>query len=445
MKVTLIIKKSAKRNDMESKATVYARVRDGRRLDCTVSTMIEANPNLWDNSKGHLKDRIVIDKMDKARIDGEANNLVTFINNEYAKEKSPIDKDWIEMVIDKFYHPEKYEVKSKKTNLDLLPMFDYYMEMHPISEVRKKNYRVVRRILARYELYVRITHKGNPTYKLTLDDISPDTLQNMWIYFRDEHSYVEKYPELFEAVPETRQPKPRGLNTLIDYFRKIRSFMIWCYDNDFTTNRPFDKYHIEEPVYGSPVYITLEERNQLLKHDFSDNPRLEKYRDIFVFHSLIGCRVSDLWSMTKKSVVGDHIEYIAGKTIDNNPRTITVPLNAISKSILQKYTDYPGPALFPFGYQQDYNEDIKKVFKEVGLTRMVTVLNPTTRKPEQQPLCDIAASHMARRTFIGNLYKKVKDKGMVSMLSGHTSDSKAFDRYWTPDDDMRQSLVDMLV
>ena len=149
--------------------------------------------------------------------------------------------------------------------------------------------------------------------------------------------------------------------------------------------------------------------------------------------------------MTKKSVVGDHIEYIAGKTIDNNPRTITVPLNAISKSILQKYKDYPGPSLFPFGYQQDYNEDIKKVFKEVGLTRMVTVLNPTTRKPEQQPLCDIAASHMARRTFIGNLYKKVKDKGMVSMLSGHTSDSKAFDRYWTPDDDMRQSLVDMLV
>ena len=59
-----------------------------------------------------MKDRIVIDKMDKARIDGEANNLVTFINNEYAKEKNPIDKDWIEMVIDKFYHPEKYEVES---------------------------------------------------------------------------------------------------------------------------------------------------------------------------------------------------------------------------------------------------------------------------------------------------------------------------------------------
>ena len=80
----------------------------------------------------------MIDKMDKAKIDGEANNLVTFINNEYAKEKAPIDKDWIEMVIDKFYHPEKYAVESKRTNLELLPMFDYYMEMPPLSEVRKK-------------------------------------------------------------------------------------------------------------------------------------------------------------------------------------------------------------------------------------------------------------------------------------------------------------------
>ena len=52
---------------------------------------------------------------------------------------------------------------------------------------------------------------------------------------------------------------------------------------------------------------------------------------------------------------------------------------------------------------------------------------------------------MARRTFIGIMYKKVKDKSMVGMLSGHKSDSKAFDRYWTLDDDTRQSLVDLLV
>jgi hypothetical protein len=120
-------------------------------------------------------------------------------------------------------------------------------------------------------------------------------------------------------------------------------------------------------------------------------------------------------------------------------------LNKIGISILEKYKDYKGPSLFPFHFQQDYNEDLKVIFKKAGVDRMVTILNPTTRKEEHVPICEVVASHMARRTFIGNMYKKVKDKSMVGMLSGHKSDSKAFDRYWTPDDDTRQSLVDLLV
>ena len=39
-----------------------------------------------------------------------------------------------------------------------------------------------------------------------------------------------------------------------------------------------------------------------------------------------------------------------------------------------------------------------------GITRVVTIINPTTRKEEQHPICDVASSHMARRNFIGNLY-----------------------------------------
>ena len=256
---------------------------------------------------------------------------------------------------------------------------------------------------------------------------------------------MEKCADIFEEVPEARKPKPRGENTLIDYFCKIRTFFIWCYDNEFTKNKPFDKFHIDEPVYGTPVYITLEERDQIMNCDLSEEPKLEFHRDLFIFQSCIGCRVSDLWAMTKQSVTKGTIEYIAGKKINGDPQTLRVPLNSIAKAILEKYKDHKGPSLFPFGFQQDYNEDLKVIFKKAGVDRMVTILNPTTRKQEHLPICDVAASHMARRTFIGNMYKKVKDKSMVGMLSGHKSDSKAFDRYWTPDDDTRQSLVDLLV
>jgi len=51
---------------------------------------------------------------------------------------------------------------------------------------------------------------------------------------------------------------------------------------------------------------------------------------------------------------------------------------------------------------------------------------------------------MARRTFIGNIYKKVKDPNLVGALSGHKKGSKAFARHRTIDDDMKRELIEML-
>jgi hypothetical protein len=51
---------------------------------------------------------------------------------------------------------------------------------------------------------------------------------------------------------------------------------------------------------------------------------------------------------------------------------------------------------------------------------------------------------MARRTFIGNLYKKVKDPSLVGALSGHKEGSKAFARYREIDEDLKKELVSLL-
>ena len=56
----------------------------------------------------------------------------------------------------------------------------------------------------------------------------------------------------------------------------------------------------------------------------------------------------------------------------------------------------------------------------------------------------IASSHMARRTFIGNIYKLVKDPNLVSALTGHVEGSRAFSRYRTIDIDMKKDLVKIL-
>lgn len=54
-------------------------------------------------------------------------------------------------------------------------------------------------------------------------------------------------------------------------------------------------------------------------------PDLAVQRDIFVFQCLIGCRVGDLYKMTKANVINGGIEYIPRKTKDGRPVTVRVP------------------------------------------------------------------------------------------------------------------------
>ena len=63
---------------------------------------------------------------------------------------------------------------------------------------------------------------------------------------------------------------------------------------------------------------------------------------------------------------------------------------------------------------------------------------------EKKRLCDIASSHLARRTFIGNLYKETPDPNIIGKLSGHKEGSRAFARYRDIDDDMLTDLVSKL-
>ena len=87
---------------------------------------------------------------------------------------------------------------------------------------------------------------------------------------------------------------------------------------------------------------------------------------------------------------------------------------------------------------------IKFVLDFAGIHRMVTVLNPLTRQPEQKMLCDVATSHTARKTFIGNLYRQGKDPNLIASMSGHSEGSRAFARYRKIDDEMKKELVNLL-
>ena len=355
-------------------------------------------------------------------------------------DKEHFTSELLEQEIDKRLHPERYIVKEHRQTF--FEAYDEFIEKRKLSDWRIRASRVVIRALRRYELYARRT--VDSTFTLDFDKVDPLVLRDFEEFLRNEHTFCDQYPEIYAEVPESRTPQPRGQNTINGILTKLRTFFIWANDMGKTQNNPFRNYSVEECVYGTPYYISIDERNKIYRTNLARHPRLAQQRDIFVFQCLIGCRVGDLYTLTRENLIGGAVEYIPRKTKDGHPITVRVPLNAIAREILERYNEHPGPALFPLIAEQQYNKAIKRIFLAAGLKRKVTVLNPLTREAEQRPIWEVASSHLARRAFVGNLYKQVKDPNLVGALSGHKEGSRAFARYRAIDDEMRNELVKML-
>lgn len=361
--------------------------------------------------------------------------------------RNALTKDFIIEQLDRRRYPEKYEDTTPQTFFGL---FDIYLEAHPLSPAFVRNARVLYRAMKRYEIYTAAT--GSP-FNFTLDELNSDDIKRFETFLRDEVRIYKEYPSIYVEIPaDTRQrrkspaPKPRGDNSIVTMFKRLRMFFRWCQSQGYTTNNPFVKYDgVRSEKYGTPYYITIEERDRIAGFDLSATPALEVQRDIFIFHCLIGCRVSDLMRLTPANIINGAVEYVANKTRQERPEVIRVPLHRRALEILRKYafTTTDGRIL-PFISPQRYNDAIKRIFTCCNITRLVTVLNPTTGKEEQRPLNEIASSHLARRTFVGNLYKQVKDPNLVGKLSGHTEGSRAFARYRDIDEDMKRDLINLL-
>lgn len=437
--VTAFIRVSRKRID---RAAVRFRLRDGRNIQLFHASELEINPSDWDPTRQEIKAKVIYDAEKRAAFNKavtDRKNMMLELYNA-AIHKESLTSEWLEQEIDKCLHPEKYIVEEHRQTF--FEAYEEFIEKRKLSDWRVRAIRVVIRALRRYELYARRTVDSR--FILDLDTVTPLVLRDFEEFLRNEHTFCEQYPDIYEAVPESRTPQPRGQNTINGILTKLRTFFIWANDVGKTKNNPFRNYAIEECLYGTPYYITIDERNKIYRTNLTRHPQLATQRDIFVFQCLIGCRVGDLYKLTRDNLIGGAVEYIPRKTKDGHPVTVRVPLNSIAQEILSRYADYAGQALFPLLAEQQYNKAIKRIFLAAGLKRKVTILNPLTREPEQRPIWEVASSHLARRAFVGNLYKQVKDPNLVGALSGHKEGSRAFARYRDIDEEIKNELVKML-
>ena len=408
---------------------------------------IFVDPTYWDDAiqgvtipKHRLMTDEIIAKIRELReVDAKLRELRQYIEDTYIQDMSAPtkDADWLKRVVDVAINGE-----AQPNEVDFWGAWDIFIATKRVSAQRRKLYTTVRSILMRFE---KVKQRKVKSFRFDIHTFSPILIAEFEQYLYNEHTYVEKYPDIFEGVRlcEGRGGVKRGSNTVSGRLDIFRTFYKWAATNGITANDPFLKYHIKAPVYGTPIYITKEERNALLNHPMS-TPSLSAIRDIFVFQCCVGCRVGDLLKFTYDNIIDGALEYIAGKTADDRPKTVCVPLNSIASAIIEKYRDDNRKALLPFVSEQKYNDYIKLCFKEAGITRLVTVLDPRTGRNKQTRICDYVTTHMARKTFIGNLYKQVQDPNLIGSLSGHKEGSKAFVRYRDIDKDLKRKTVKLL-
>ena len=363
------------------------------------------------------------------------------------------DKNWLRTLVDKFNHPERYQSKStsKKTFFELL---QDYLDKKQFSYDHTKALKVLGRDVARYEGYIKETEPQRKDFSFDVDNVTREDIEDFMDYLRNEYTLAKENPELFKKLLEinplrtTRKGhqslEVRGDHTIIKLEKKLKAFFAWLYETGKTTNRPFDGIKIGSEEVGTPYYISIDERNLIACHDFSHSKHLETQRDIFIFQCFTGCRVGDLVTLTPDNIINGILVYDPHKTKGQGTQA-RVPLHEKALALIEKYkgVDKSG-RLFPFISSQKYNDAIKVIFTQAGVTRSVVIRNPKTGESETRPINEIASSHLARRTFIGNAYFKVADPSIICKMSGHTTHSRAFARYRNIEDETLQDVINQI-
>lgn len=442
------------RTDAAGECQIFLRLTISRAVQIRIKSGIYVSPQRFNDGRFVYPRR---NPQESAALLEKENRLVDLerhiVTTVHTTAPDKITKELLQRAVHRFHFPNDDNDNAAlgiSAQGRFYEVFTQYLDK-PISEVRKRNLRCMARSLRRFELYKRTV---DPGFVLDINNTTRSTLDEILNFWRNEHVIAEQYPTIFQESPiltiktrRTRKPEPKGENALADLSKRLRAFFNWAVDEGYISQSPFKGYkNAPREKYGTPWYLTKTERDIIADADLSGSPALAVQRDIFVFQCLIGCRVSDLRRLTTANITGDAVQYIPSKTKEERPAAITVPLTARAKAILERYKENAEVTghILPFISDQRYNDAIKAVLERCGITRVVTVINPTTGEEEQRRLCDIASSHMARRTFCGILYKNLKDPEIIGSMSGHAAGSRAFARYRDIDTETKQEAIKFL-
>lgn len=393
-------------NDLNS---IYYRFKRGAQFDVEITTDIQVPRGRWSSTKQQV---LPTTEVDYKNINLKLKELDVFVNKEFndskiSGKKILITGKWLKEKI-AFYF--KNGSKSKKINEQIffVDFIKKFIEDAPKRKT-KNNTPIKKRTIQDYKTTL---NKIEDFEKFIGEKVNLDSVDLNF------HSNFIHYLETVAALND---------NTIGGYINNIKLFCRSAILKRHVVSMDFKEKQFYSPSNVThDIYLKEEEIIQIYNTAYPQD-YLDNARDWLVIGLRTGLRVSDLLTLTRKSINEGFIELRNKKT----DYPVIIPLHMNVSEILEKRD-----GSFPRKISDtNFNLYIKEVAKIAGLTEMTAGGKISEKKIEingkevtvhrkivgEYPKHELVSSHICRRTFATLLYGKI-DTLTIMKITGHQTE-----------------------
>lgn len=380
--------------DSDTEQTVYVTSRFGRNEKLMYATPLKVEPIFWNEKDGRVKSSKYCAYRDE--VNGALNAIEVLVKSFIAKaatsDNETVSKESLKNLLDIHFG------KKKAKGGDFHSFFEDFIKqcdfrLSPRKADQAIDYKT-KREYARTYYYIQ-EYEKNRKIRLEFCDIDK-------LFFNDFVTYLQELN--------------LSTNTIWHKTVSIKAVMKAANEQELTDNTKYATFkNISEE--SQAVALSEKELDLLAKFDFSQSPRLERTRDLFLIGCWTGLRFSDFTRIKRENIKDNMLTIQQQKTNE----FVTIPLHPVFISIWEKYN-----GVLPSDISnRQFNDNLKDVCKEAGINERV--MKSITKGGKKQTTVyekwQLVSSHTARRSFATNLYKSGFPSISIMQITGHKTES----------------------
>ena len=386
---------------------------DNQRIN--VGTGFKVLPTHWSQKTSRVKN--VVDATDKDEINNFLNALETAIKEVISELRSTrsLTVETGRARIDAYLKPVAKGEES--TQAALFTFIDKFIEEAPQRVNIETGKHIHERTIKKYRTTVKVLREFANTYKrpIDFDTMDLDFYGDFTAYLTKKEGLavnsVGKYIQTLKVF--LNEATAKGINAKLDY--KSSRFKVLKEDAD-------------------SIYLTEPELQRLNQLDLTNQPRLERVRDLFLVGCYTGLRFSDFTAIRPEYINDGLIRMEQFKTMGK----VVIPCHPVVTALLEKYNGQLPQSIS----NQKMNDYLKEVCQLAGLTSREGkgITKGGIRVVRSLEKWQLVSTHTARRSFATNMYLIGVPAITIMRITGHKTE-KAFMRYIKLDEEQHAKII----